>query len=130
MARKRIDSMDRFEVIDNEKAVALGLAEVDKYDKYHFWWLVVENLPDGTKRIVGEDGGEPEDQLLVRDWKWVAPELNAAFKAGVEAERERCAKIAEGQRAYCHNDQTEECHGGHCDMAMAEAIARLIRESK
>lgn len=52
------------------------------------------------------------------------------IKYMLAAEREKCAKIAKGQNAYCHNDQTEECEGGHCDMAMADAIARLIRESK
>ena len=48
----------------------------------------------------------------------------------ITAERERCAKIAESQYAYCHNEETEECEGGKCDMMMARAIARLIRENK
>lgn len=33
--------------------------------------------------IIGEDGGEPEDQILVRDWSWVAPAIQAAFDLGV-----------------------------------------------
>lgn len=31
----------------------------------------------------GWDGGEPEDQLLVRDWQWVPGALQAAYDAGV-----------------------------------------------
>lgn len=48
-------------------------------------WLVVG--PSGKHRglldVIGEDGGEPEDQLLVRDLKWVAPALCAAFDEGL-----------------------------------------------
>lgn len=73
--------MKRFEVIDSDKAKELKIPGF--YDRHgDFFWLVIENLPDGTKRIVGEDGGEPEDQLLVRDWKWVVKELNAAYDQG------------------------------------------------
>lgn len=33
---------------------------------------------DGEKpvRLVDWDGGEPEDQILTRDWRWVAEEMN------------------------------------------------------
>ena len=51
------------------------------------YWLCVDTT-DG--RVLGVDGGEPEDALLVRDWKWVTRELNA-----VNAERDDArAKIA------------------------------------
>ncbi len=43
---------------------------------------VVENMPDGSQRFVGCDGGSPEDQFLGRDWSWVIHELNAAYEAG------------------------------------------------
>lgn len=32
--------------------------------------------------VVGEDGGEPEDQTLGRNWSWVVPALNAAYARG------------------------------------------------
>jgi len=32
--------------------------------------------------LLGSDGGDPEDQVLSRDWAWVAPALNAAYEAG------------------------------------------------
>lgn len=47
----------------------------------HFWsgyagdssWYLLDTK---TNRVVGCDGGEPEDQLLVRDWAWVPYLLN------------------------------------------------------
>lgn len=73
----------RFEVIDSEKAAELKIPSFCGRPEEHFW-LVIENLPDGSKRIIGEDGGEPEDQLLVRDWKWVAEALNEAYEQGFQ----------------------------------------------
>ena len=36
-------------------------------------WVLMKTKEDGTPiEILGCDGGEPEDQFLVRDWKWVA----------------------------------------------------------
>lgn len=32
--------------------------------------------------VIGTDGGEPEDQLLWRDWAWVAPALAQARREG------------------------------------------------
>lgn len=37
------------------------------------------------QRVVGTDGGEPEDQLLVRDWSWVAVELNKLHDQATQA---------------------------------------------
>ncbi len=45
-------------------------------------WCVVDTK---EKTIVGYDGGCPEDQLLVRDWDWVAKALN-----DVDAELKIC----------------------------------------
>lgn len=36
-------------------------------------WAIVDT-EDG--RVLGCDGGEPEDQMLLRDWSWVVEELN------------------------------------------------------
>lgn len=38
-----------------------------------------------TGRELGCDGGEPEDQLLTRDWAWVADELNSLAAALTDA---------------------------------------------
>lgn len=87
-------------------------------------WIVVDR---STGEEIGRDGGEPEDQLLVRDWQWVAealnaldaewreklrdvvagcnaehPEIHARVAAAVAAERERCAKVAEDQSLTTH----------------------------
>lgn len=43
-------------------------------------WMCIDTT---NARVLGADGGAPEDALLVRDWKWVARELNA-----VNAERD------------------------------------------
>jgi len=40
-------------------------------------WVLCEVDPAGrVARVVACDGGEPEDQLLVRDWSWVPDVLN------------------------------------------------------
>ena len=33
-------------------------------------------------KLIGVDGGEPEDQTLYRDWNWVVEALNNAYKEG------------------------------------------------
>lgn len=35
-------------------------------------------------RLLGMDGGEPEDQTLGRDWSWIAKALDDAYKLGRE----------------------------------------------
>lgn len=37
------------------------------------FWCIIDNQ---KKTIVGWDGGEPEDQILVRDFDWVVHALN------------------------------------------------------
>ena len=57
-------------------------------------WGVIDTA-DG--RLVGIDGGEPEDQLLCRDWKWVVVELNllaATLAARDERVRELEAEVS------------------------------------
>ena len=43
---------------------------------------VVYQEPGGEPEEIGSDGGEPEDQTLTRDWSWVVPALNEAFRRG------------------------------------------------
>lgn len=45
-------------------------------------WRCEDGVP---VELIGTDGGEPEDQTLGRDWKWVAPALRAAYKLGRES---------------------------------------------
>lgn len=54
-------------------------------------WGVIDTA-DG--RLVGIDGGEPEDQLLCRDWKWVVVELNL-LAATLAARDERVRELGE-----------------------------------
>lgn len=37
-------------------------------------WTVIDR---STGKVIGSDGGQPEDQLLVRNWSWVVDALNA-----------------------------------------------------
>jgi hypothetical protein len=80
----------RFVVKSNEEiAREMGVGHVQRTD---FGWTVV----DTTKNeIVGSGGGEPEDQLLVRDWAWVAEALNA-----VDDERAALASECFGKNGY------------------------------
>lgn len=69
--------MDRFIVVSSHEAQAKGFPDMfwSAQGLEHFWCLYET---DGEKpiRLVACDGGEPEDQLLVRDWRWVPEELN------------------------------------------------------
>lgn len=49
--------------------------------------------------LVGCDGGEPEDQMLVRDWAWVPERLNAERAARLEAEA-KLDRVRELLKAY------------------------------
>lgn len=55
--------------------------ELDRYDSSWTFgvWRFEGNRP---VEFIGADGGEPEDQTLVRDWSWVAPALKAAYERG------------------------------------------------
>lgn len=43
---------------------------------------LVEYVDGVPKTVWGWDGGEPEDQILYRDWSWVETAMNAAYKTG------------------------------------------------
>lgn len=68
-----------YKVIDEDRAVNLGLAEKNPYQYTSY---LVEFSVDGVA-LIGQDGGEPEDQTLGRDWKWVVSALQRAYDAGV-----------------------------------------------
>lgn len=74
---------DRFELLDFDECVKLGY--LDEIERSYSEWntFVVEFPENGSPVVIGRDGGEPEDQTLYRDFKWVVPALNAAFEAGI-----------------------------------------------
>lgn len=47
-----------------------------------YCWGLWELLDGHPTRLLGRDGGAPEDQLLVRDWSWIADALREAYLAG------------------------------------------------
>lgn len=67
-------------------------------------------------------------ELIAKGYHTDPQRLGVLIFRYVAAERERCAKLAEDQRAYCFDESEEECSSGKCDSAMADAIARKIRE--
>jgi len=64
-------------------------------------YAIVEFNGEKPVRVVGSDGGEPEDQLLVRDWSWVWVEMNklAAQIADRDAKLIAFAKTDAGTQA-------------------------------
>ena len=45
--------------------------EVIYNEEAECWDLVLKDKDNQVIEVLGSDGGEPEDQLLVRDWDWV-----------------------------------------------------------
>lgn len=82
---------ERFRVLNDEEAQALGLVEKDLYG----WFYCLVDFGGPSPRLVGRDGGEPEDQTLVRNWSWVADEMNKLDRAARASEREECARVVE-----------------------------------
>lgn len=56
----------------NAARFAVKYVEETKYERGG--WALIDTT---TGTVVGRDGGEPEDQLLVRDWSWVQDLANA-----------------------------------------------------
>ena len=79
--------MRQYKLICSEDATD-DLVGVDEWKPYEdegdIRYAVYECVDDIPIRFLGCDGGEPEDQTLWRDWKWVVDELNRAYKAGRE----------------------------------------------
>lgn len=67
-----------------------SMIEADDEYEDNFWLgTLVRCEDDVSVEILGEDGGEPEDQIFRRDWSWVAPALQDAFELGQETGYER-----------------------------------------
>jgi hypothetical protein len=76
----------RYVMMSLDKAIEHNFVDPDDYsesDRDHRT-LVVDTA---TNAVIGMDGGEPEDQLLYRNWGWVVPALNAAYEAGKQDAR-------------------------------------------
>ncbi len=58
------------------------LKERAENERYGDPWLLIAVPDSGDPTIIGEDGGEPEDQTLTRDWSWVVGALNDAYQKG------------------------------------------------
>lgn len=52
----------------------------------HFWGLFEIDKVAGTAVFVGDDGGEPEDKCLVRDFEWIKFALEEKAKLIYELE--------------------------------------------
>lgn len=65
----------RYFCLFNDDAVSQGYLNAE--DSREYGSSIFRRNDDGTVTLVGEDGGEPEDQTLNRDWKWVIEALNA-----------------------------------------------------
>jgi hypothetical protein len=98
------------------------------------WCLLERSEPPA---LVGSDGGEPEDQLLVRGWRWVAPALNRAHLAGsasrqpeidrLEAQllQMESAEVAIRETAFREAVEIVESKGRHAALVELCAIAAL-----
>ena len=72
------------------RSVPFGEAEKNGWpgtqhrDDYHDdGTSIVYRFEDGAPvAVIGTDGGEPEDQSLYRDWRWVPLALQAAYNLG------------------------------------------------
>lgn len=108
-------SVEEFEKQRNDLSLRFYIDEQEDED---FGWVVRDRT---TGEIVGEDGGEPEDQLLVRDWQWVASALNAV-------EEERRALAAEVERLRPYEEAVRRAHNGY-DPEMREQFGMKGPES-
>lgn len=73
-----MDYRERFRVINNTTAEKLLGKNYYNHHQQDYSSVIIEYTDDGSVDYIGEDGGEPEDQTLGRDWSWVVPTLNYA----------------------------------------------------
>lgn len=70
---------DRYAVVFSHDAWKRQLPGAEEPRGFDSWWAIWECDDAGNPvREVGSDAGEPEDKILVRDFKWVLEELNRA----------------------------------------------------
>jgi hypothetical protein len=73
--------MNKYIVVNSDEAIAKGYPFADLQCPGDEWCYICYET-DGEKpiRIVGSDAGEPEDKILIRNFSWVADELNKLDK--------------------------------------------------
>jgi len=76
-------AIGRFRILYQDDLSA-ELAEMWGVSSDDFVYYLVEFVDGKQVRVVGSDGGSPEDQTLVRDWAWVAREMNELAKESVK----------------------------------------------
>lgn len=84
---------------------------IDRRDDGEFGYVLKDRQ---TGEIIGYDGGEPEDQLLVRDWQWVAVALNKL------ADENKALRALERAARARFGEWTRETY-----VALEQALARL-----
>lgn len=81
-----------------------------------------------TGRVLGSDGGEPEDQTLLRDWDWVPNELNV-LATELAGERLNSARHAEHARRLAIASATVRAERDAALEEQRRAVARLAEVS-
>lgn len=64
-----------YRVLSIREAAKLGYVELDEYRDECFGLFE-------CSRLLGTDGGSPEDQTFLRKWSWVVTELEHAYARG------------------------------------------------
>lgn len=89
---KRSQTNTRFRVVTAAEAKKCGYLESEDYYADDYRGILYEFDGDTPVRVLGVDGGEPEDQTFGRDWSWVVPELNRLSERAEKAEATLAAK--------------------------------------
>lgn len=73
--------MEKYEFMNLKEAREHGCPELEDWEDDYVLCLVDTD----AKAVLGNDGGEPEDQSFGRDWNWVVGAMNDAYRKGLEA---------------------------------------------
>lgn len=76
-------------IVNNHDLPPEWRAQYPVRDDMWRWILAVEDDAGAIVEIIGADGGEPEDQILPRDWVWVRDLAQRALDAEAKALRLR-----------------------------------------
>jgi hypothetical protein len=111
------DGTATYRIIGSAEARERGYPDAPQAGWWGECWCIYRFDADGRAvERVGSDGGEPEDQVLVRDWAWVAEALNR--------EAERCRAAARDARTAALREAEGMLRAGAMHGA-ADAIAAL-----
>lgn len=96
-------------------------------DGADLYWMCVDTT---SGRVLGADGGAPEDALLVRDWRWVPRELNAVNAERDDAREKLRALVDAIDRDEDAFTRWVRNEPGVTDATLAEAEAALDAATK